>query len=78
MHNVSLKHKKNDNGVLGIRANYSYLVNHNGYDRLEAEGWEPYELVDNKTGESVKEDVYVPTDFVIDTKKEHLHVMGHL
>lgn len=57
------KTQKNDNGVLGIRANYSYLVNHNGYDRLEAEGWEPYELVDNKTGESVKEDVYVPTDF---------------
>lgn len=43
------KTQKNDNGVLGIRANYSYLVNHNGYDRLEAEGWEPYELVDNKT-----------------------------
>lgn len=54
---------RNPNGVLGIAANYSFQRIHNGYDRLEAEAWEPYKLTDYKTGEVVSESEYIPTDF---------------
>lgn len=57
------KTSKNRNGVFGIRANYSYLTDHRGYDRLEAEAWEPYKLTDHATGEVISEKSYVPTDF---------------
>ena len=56
------KNDKNQDGVLGLKVNYSYMVDHNGYDRLEAEAWEPYNLVDNATGKVVKENYYIPTD----------------
>lgn len=54
---------KNQNGVLGIAANYSFQKIHNGYDRLEAEAWEPYKLTDAKTGEVISESEYMPTDY---------------
>lgn len=53
----------NPDGVLGFKVNYSYMVENKGYDRLEAEAWEPYNLTDYTTGEVVKEDMYFPTDF---------------
>jgi len=53
---------KNPNGVLGIAANYSYQRANNGYDRIEAQAWEPYSITDVKTGEIVKEEEYIPTD----------------
>ena len=57
------KTRNNENGVLGIRANYSYLVTNKGYDRLEAEAWEPTKLIDHATGEVVSEKEYIPTDW---------------
>lgn len=54
---------KNQNGVLGISTNYSFLRDNNGYDRLEAEAWEPYKLTDKATGEVVSEEAYIPTDY---------------
>lgn len=53
---------KNNDGVFGIVANYSFLRINNGYDRLEAEAWEPFALKSKETGEIVEEEVYVPTD----------------
>lgn len=55
--------EKNQNGVLGVSVNYSFLNNNYGYDRLEAEAWEPYKLTDNATGEVLSEEAYIPTDF---------------
>jgi TonB-dependent receptor len=55
--------QKNRNGVLGISANYSFQRTNNGYDRIEAQAWEPYTLTDAKTGEVVSESTYMPTDF---------------
>lgn len=52
----------NPNGVLGVSANFSYLRNNEGYDRLEAEAWEPYKLTNKSTGEVVSEEEYMPTD----------------
>ena len=57
------KTRRNDNGVFGVRASYSYLVNHKAYDGLEAEAWDSYKLVDHKTGDVVDEMAYMPTDF---------------
>ncbi|WP_455593172.1 TonB-dependent receptor [Bacteroides sp.] len=57
------KNAKNQDGVFGVRANYSYLIDHKGYDRLEAEAWEPYKLTDHATGNVIDENAYVPTDF---------------
>lgn len=57
------KTEKNPDGVLGILANYSFLRLNNGYDRLEAEAWEPYTLTDVATGEIVSEETYIPTDY---------------
>lgn len=57
------KSDKNPNGVLGIMANYSYLNTNKGYDRLEAEAWEPYALRNASTGEVISESEYMPTDF---------------
>ena len=54
---------KNPNGVLGIAANYSFLQTNNGYDRMEAEAWEPYKLTDKSTGEVISNEAYIPTDF---------------
>ncbi|OJV83325.1 MAG: TonB-dependent receptor [Bacteroidia bacterium 44-10] len=54
---------KNSNGVLGIAMNYSFLRDNNGYDRLEAEAWEPYKLTDKATGEVISEEMYMPTDY---------------
>ena len=54
---------KNQNGVLGITANYSFLRSNKGYDRIEAEAWEPYQLTNKTTGEVVSEETYIPTDF---------------
>lgn len=54
---------KNSNGVLGIAANYSFLRNNSGYDRLEAEAWEPYKLTDKATDEVISEEMYIPTDY---------------
>ncbi len=54
---------KNPKGVFGVAANYSYLNTNNGYDRLEAEAWEPYTLTRKSTGEVVSENTYIPTDF---------------
>lgn len=56
------RNDKNQDGVLGLKVNYSYMLDHDGYDRLEAEAWEPYNLIDNTTGEVVKENYYIPTD----------------
>ncbi len=57
------KTDKNPNGVLGLVANYSFLRTNNGYDRLEAEAWEPYTLTDASSGEVVSDETYIPTDF---------------
>lgn len=54
---------KNENGVLGIVANYSFQNIHNGYDRLEAQTWEPYKLTDYVTKEVISESEQMPTDF---------------
>ncbi|MEN6454700.1 MAG: TonB-dependent receptor [Prolixibacteraceae bacterium] len=54
---------KNPNGVLGLSANYSFLRTNNGYDRLEAEAWEPYKLTNKTSGEVISEEAYIPTDF---------------
>ncbi|MCD8165153.1 MAG: TonB-dependent receptor plug domain-containing protein [Bacteroides sp.] len=54
---------KNQGGVLGVRFNYSYLNEHEGYDRLEAQAWEPAKLTDYVTGEVIDEAAYMPTDF---------------
>ncbi len=54
---------KNQNGVFGIMANYSYLNTNDGYDRLEAEAWEPYTLTNATSGEVISEEKYIPTDF---------------
>lgn len=57
------KTDKNPNGTLGIVANYSFINNHDGYDRLEAEAWEPSTITDVTSGEIISEETYVPTDF---------------
>lgn len=57
------KTDKNPDGALGILANYSYLRTNNGYDRLEAQAWEPYTLTDKATGEVISEEAYMPTDY---------------
>lgn len=69
------KTDRNPNGVLGIVANYSFLQKNDGYDKLEAEAWEPYTLTDKKTGEIVAEEAYIPTDFRYryQTKKSNRH-----
>ncbi len=54
---------RNPNGVLGITANYSSLINNYGYDRIEAEAWENYKVTDKATGEVISESEYIPTDF---------------
>lgn len=58
-----LKTNANPDGAFGVKLNYSYMVENNGYDRLEAEAWEPYDLKDAKTGDVISEGTYFPTDF---------------
>lgn len=55
--------RRNSNGALGVAANYSFLRNNVGYDRLEAEAWEPYTLTNKSTGEVVEDETYIPTDY---------------
>jgi len=57
------KTDKNSNGVFGVVLNYSFLRTNNGYDRLEAEAWEPYTLTDASSDEVVSGETYIPTDF---------------
>ncbi len=57
------KTDKNPNGILGIVANYSFRQTNNGYDRLEAEAWEPYTLTDAASGDVISDETYFPTDF---------------
>ena len=57
------KTERNPNGTFGLVANYSFLRTNNGYDRLEAEAWEPYTLTDASSGEVVSDETYIPTDF---------------
>lgn len=57
------KTDNNPNGAFGILANYSYMRTSNGYDRLEAEAWEPYMLTNKQTGDVVSDEIYMPTDF---------------
>ncbi|MCI6550098.1 MAG: TonB-dependent receptor [Prevotella sp.] len=53
----------NPDGTFGVKVNYAYMANHNGYDRMEAEAWEPYNLINQSTGEKIQENMYFPTDF---------------
>jgi TonB-dependent receptor len=55
--------EKNPDGTLGFTANYSFLRTNNGYDRLEAQAWEPYTLTEKSSGNVISEDAYMPTDF---------------
>lgn len=56
--------EKNKEGVFGIAANLSYYNNNNGYDRIEAEFWQPKDIRD-KAGTVIdsKKGTWLPTDF---------------
>ena len=55
--------RRNSNGAWGVAVNYSFLRNNSGYDRLEAEAWEPYKLTEKSTGNVISDAVYIPTDY---------------
>ena len=56
--------EKNRDGRFGVAANASYYNTYNGYDRLEAQSWQPRDIV-NSAGTPIdgKKGVYLPTDF---------------